>query len=134
MLKRLALVCCATLLACFKTIVDPAPTRDIVLRVFNGSPMTLSNIRISGGVDDLFSSVKALEHGGMSDAVTVKTARAFLTVLVDQSSPTRQTFAADAQLLTEARLSSPTEPLILTLRFEGQPARLIAELSQPVED
>ena len=134
MLNRLALACSAGLLACSTTFVDPVPTRDLAVRVFNGSTMTMSNIRVNGGLVDVFSRVNSLEHGDLSNVITVKSTGAPLTVVIDVSTPAKRALSASVPLLSEAQSSPSTVAMVLTLRFEGEPARLIAELSQPVED
>jgi hypothetical protein len=132
MLGRLAAACCLAAIACSTAIVEPAPVRDVVVRVFNGSSTKMSNIRVNGGVDDSFASLGSLEHGDLSATLTVKTGGRPLTVIVDVPALSKTSLHAQVALLTEAQLASPVDPWLLTLRFEGE--RLVAELSQPVED
>jgi hypothetical protein len=134
MLDRLAFACCVGLFACSTTFIDPAPTRDLELRVFNGSTSAMSNIRINGGAGGIAPSIQSLAHSELSGVITVKSGGLPLSISVDALLPTKRTLSANATLLTDAQLSRPPMPMILTLRFEGEPARLVAELSQPVED
>jgi len=107
------------------------PTGDFSVRVLNGSPVAVTNVRVRVSEQDEFS-VARLEHGDMSERFNTRAMHTNPAVTLTVEG---QTLAA----IPVEGFSGFNPPLsrgayVVTVTVTGSPRRLDVSVSQPVED
>ena|SRR5215208_4136427 len=116
-------------LACSKTVTTE-PVGDFTVRVFNGSPVAVSNIRVIVSEKDEFT-ISRLEHGDMSSPHNARLVHTdpFVSLTVDGQTLTSNPVEGFSGF------NPPRTPgaYVIVVTVVGSPRRLDVSVTQPVE-
>ena len=107
------------------------PTGEFIVRVFNGSPVAVSNIRVRVSEQDEFT-VARLEHGDMSGAYATRAMHTNPAVTLTVEGQTLSSIPVEGFSGFNPALAPG--PFVVTVSVTGSPRRLDVSVSQPVEN
>jgi hypothetical protein len=107
------------------------PAGDFTVRVFNGSPVAVSNIRVRVSEQDEFT-VARLEHGDMSGTYAVRAMHTNPAVTLTVSGETLTSIPIEGFSGFNPALARGA--YVVTVTVTGAPRRLDVSVQQPVEN